>query len=80
MARGPGRGAVHVSDDTPVTPDAPDGTDSDHLDLHSEPEFAETRPVEQVPAWEADHPGQEPDEAIVTTRPQIGRASCRERV
>jgi len=58
-----------VSDDTPVTPDAPDGTDSDHLDLHSEPEFAETRPVEQVPAWEADHPGQEPDEAIVTTRP-----------
>ena len=58
-----------MSDDTPVTPDAPDGTGSDHLDLHSEPGFAETRPVEKVPAWEADPPGPEPDDAIATTRP-----------
>ena len=56
-----------MSDDIPQDPG--DKTGSDFPELHSEPEFSKTRPIEQVVAWEAAQPGQEPEAAIVTERP-----------
>ena len=50
-------------------PDVPEGTGDDYPDLHSKPEFSETRPIDQVVAWEADQSGQEPDEEILTEQP-----------
>ncbi len=51
------------------TPDTTEGIGEDCPDLHSDPEFSETRSIDQVVVREADQPGQSSDDAGDTERP-----------